>query len=130
MKNRIFSLRELEYHIKQDIVFETIIGLKQVPDYSTFSLRAKALEKHIYYGIYAMFIERINPETRICAIDATYDSTSWFEIVNKLELNLLTNINMRKSKDIASFNDMRYKNALFLQSPVGARLYKSRLKIE
>ncbi len=71
VKNSIFSLRELEYRIKQDYVFQSIIQLNQVPDYSTFSLRAKRLEKHIYYGIYAMFVELIDPETRLCAIDET-----------------------------------------------------------
>ncbi|WP_035789943.1 transposase, partial [Clostridium beijerinckii] len=61
VKSSIFSLRELEYRIKQDHVFQSIIQLDQVPDYSTFSLRTKILEKHIYYGIYAMFVELINP---------------------------------------------------------------------
>jgi Transposase domain (DUF772). len=42
VKNSIFSLRELEYKIKQDIVFRHITNLFQVPDYSTFSLRAAA----------------------------------------------------------------------------------------
>ncbi|GAA0077602.1 hypothetical protein UT300005_19800 [Clostridium sp. CTA-5] len=42
-----------------------------MPDYSTFSLRAKCLEKHIYWGIYAMFIELINLGTRVCAINRT-----------------------------------------------------------
>ncbi|WP_242850451.1 transposase, partial [Clostridium botulinum] len=54
VNNSIFSLRELEYKIKQDIVFQKIIGLKEVPDHSTFSLRAIALEKYVYYGIYAI----------------------------------------------------------------------------
>ncbi|WP_315068786.1 transposase [uncultured Clostridium sp.] len=71
VKNSIFSLRELEYRIKQDYMFRSIIQLDQVPDYSTFSLRTKILEQHIYYGIYAMFVELINPETRLCAIDGT-----------------------------------------------------------
>jgi len=71
VKNSIFSLRELEYRIKGDLVFQSIINLKQVPDHSTFSLRACSLEKHIYYGIYVMFIELIDPETRLCAIDGT-----------------------------------------------------------
>jgi hypothetical protein len=52
-------------------VFQSIINLNEIPDYSTLSLRAKTLEKHIYYGIYAMFVELISPETRLCAIDAT-----------------------------------------------------------
>ncbi|AGX42843.1 transposase DDE domain protein [Clostridium saccharobutylicum] len=204
VKSSIFSLRELEYRIKQDFVFRTIIQLNQVPDYSTFSLRTKILEKHIYYGIYAMFVELINPETRLCAIDGTalrsskydseaksgkgtrlgyykgyklhciaavsdiiiplvfdlttanvydnqvsdllyeakiynpfliladaaYDSAGWFEIASSLEFNLLTDINMRKAKSIESFADKRYENALFLQSPIGLKLYKNRLKIE
>lgn len=51
VKNSIFSLRELEYKIKQDHIFKSIIQIDDVPDYSTLSLRAKHLEKHIYYGI-------------------------------------------------------------------------------
>ncbi|WP_243156135.1 transposase [Clostridium sp. C2-6-12] len=45
VKSSIFSLRELEYRIKQDHVFQSIIQLSQVPDYSTISLRTKILEK-------------------------------------------------------------------------------------
>jgi len=185
-------------------VFRSIIQLNQVPDYSTFSLRTKILEKYIYYGIYAMFVKLINPETRLCAIDGTalrsskydsevksgkgtrlgyykgyklhcieaisdiiiplffdlttanvchnqvsdllyeakiynpfliladaaYDSVEWFEIASSLEFNLLTDINMRKAKSIESFTDKRYENALFLQFPIGLKLYKNRLKIE
>lgn len=37
---------------------------------------------------------------------------------------------MRKAKSIESFTDKRYENALFLQSPIGLKLYKNRLKIE
>ncbi|NFI94904.1 transposase [Clostridium botulinum] len=204
VKNSIFSLRELEYRIKQDCVFQSIINLEQVPDCSTFSLRATALEKHIYYGIYTMFVELIDPKTGICAIDGTalrsskydseaksgkgtrlgyykgyklhciatvtdiiiplvfdlttanvydnqvsnllyesktynpfliladaaYDDESWFNISNKLEINLLTDVNMRNSKSIDSFSDVRYTNALFIESPIGLKLYKNRLKIE
>ena len=204
VKNSIFSLRELEYRIKQDHIFKSIIQINDVLDYSTLSLRAKNLEKHIYYGIYAMFVELINPETRLCAIDGTglrsskydseaksgkgtrlgyfkgyklhciatvtdiiiplvfnlttanvydnqlsdllyeakiynpfliladaaYDSSEWFKIASNLEINLLTDINMRKAKSIESFTTERYENALFMQSPIGERLYKNRLKIE
>lgn len=204
VKNSIFSLRELGYRIKQDYIFKSIIQLNEVPDYSTFSLRAKSLEQHLYYGIYAMFVELIDPETRLCAIDGTalrsskydseaksgkgtrlgyfkgykfhciatvtdiiiplvfdlttanvydnqvsnllyeakiynpfliladaaYDSSEWFEIASDLEFNLLTDINMRKAKSIESFADKRYENALFMQSPIGLKLYKNRLKIE
>ena len=204
VKNSIFSLRELEYRIKQDHVFKAIIQINEVPDYSTFSLRAKNLEKYIYYGIYAMFVELIDPETRLCAIDGTalrsskydseaksgkgtrlgyfkgyklhciatvtdiiiplvfdlttanvyenqlsdllyeakiynpfliladaaYDSVQWFDIASDLKLNLLTDINMRKAKSIDAFDMKRYENALFMQSPIGMKLYKNRLKIE
>ncbi|WP_394903442.1 transposase [Clostridium butyricum] len=201
VKNSIFSLRELEYRIKQDYIFKSIIQLNEVPDYSTFSLRAKSLEQHLYY---AMFVELIDPETRLCVIDGTglrsskydseaksgkgtrlgyfkgykfhciatvtdiiiplvfdlttanvydnqvsnllyeakiynpfliladaaYDSSEWFEIASDLEFNLLTDINMRKAKSIESFADKRYENAIFMQSPIGLKLYKNRLKIE
>lgn len=204
VKNSIFSLRELEYKIKQDHVFKAIIQINEVPDYSTLSLRAKHLEKHIYYCIYSMLIELINPETRLCAIDGTalrsskydseaksgkgtrlgyfkgyklhciatvtdtiipltfdlttanvydnqlsdllyeakiydpfliladaaYDSEEWFKISSDLEFNLLADINMRKAKSINSFSSKRYKNALFMESPIGLNLYKNRLKIE
>lgn len=79
VKNSIFSLRELEYRIKQDHIFKSIIEIDDVPDYSTFSLRAKQLEKHIYYGVYAMLIELIDPETRLCAIDATALRSSQYD---------------------------------------------------
>ena len=62
--------------------------------------------------------------------DAAYDDKKWFGIVNEIDINLLTDINMRRSKNIESFVDVRYENALFLQSPIGIRLYKNRLKIE
>ncbi|UBK25609.1 transposase [Clostridium perfringens] len=204
VKNSIFSLRELEYRIKQDYTFKAIIQLTEVPDYSTFSLRAKALEQHLYYGVYAMLVELISPETRLCAIDGTalrsskydseaksgkgtrlgyfigyklhciaavtdiiiplvfnvttpnvydnqvsdllyeakiynpfliladaaYDSVKWLEIASDLKFNLLTDINMRKAKRLESFTDKRYENALFIQSPIGLKLYKNRLKIE
>lgn len=71
VKNSIFSLREFEYRIKQDYVFKSIIQIDKAPDCSTLSLRAKHLEKYIYYGIYAIFIELINPEIRLCAIHGT-----------------------------------------------------------
>ena len=204
VKNSIFSLRELEYRIKQDYTFKAIIQLTEVPDYSTFSLRAKALEQHLYYGVYAMLVELISPETRLCAIDGTalrsskydseaksgkgtrlgyfigyklhciaavtdiiiplvfnvttanvydnqvsdllyeakiynpfliladaaYDSVKWLEIASDLKFNLLTDINMRKAKSLESFTDKRYENALFIQSPIGLKLYKNRSKIE
>lgn len=62
--------------------------------------------------------------------DAAYNSVGWFKIASSLEFNLLTDINMRKAKSIESFTDKRYESALFIQSPIGLKLYKNRLKIE
>ena len=45
-------------------------------------------------------------------------------------MNILTNINMWKSKSIESFTRKSYENALLMQSPIGLKLYKHRLKIE
>ncbi|WP_343285549.1 transposase [Clostridium botulinum] len=59
------------------------------------------------------------------------DDDQWFKVSKTLEYNLLTDVNMRKAKSIESFKDeSRYKNALFMQSPIGKNLYKNRLKIE
>ncbi len=71
VKNNIFSLRELEWKIKQDIHFQSIIGLEEVPDYSTLSIRLNELEKRAFYGLYNMVIFLINPSLRLCAIDST-----------------------------------------------------------
>ncbi|MCS4470585.1 hypothetical protein JQ038_05845 [Clostridium botulinum] len=62
--------------------------------------------------------------------DVAYDSEEWFDIASNLKFNLLTDINMSKAKSIESFFDKRYENAIFLQSPIGLKLYKNRLKIE
>ena len=67
---------------------------------------------------------------KLILADAAYDSSEWFKIASNLEINLLTDINMRKAKSIESFTTERYENALFMQSPIGERLYKNRLKIE
>ena len=37
---------------------------------------------------------------------------------------------MRKAKSIESFTDKRYENTLFIQFPIGLKLYKNHLKIE
>ena len=48
------------------------------------------MEKYIYYGVYAMFFELIDPETRLCAIDGTglrsskYDSKAKYGKGNRL----------------------------------------------
>ena len=204
VRNSIFSLRELEYKINRDPLFKYTIGIDKSPDYSTLSLRLNKIERFIYYGIYAMLIESINPDTRICAIDGTalrsskfdgdarkgkgtrlgfyigyklhciasvtdviiplifdittanvydnqlfdlmyeakiynpfmiladaaYDDENWFKIAKDLDLNLLTDVNIRNSKSIESFSENRYNNALFRESTIGSKLYKNRLKIE
>lgn len=59
--------------------------------------------------------------------DAAYDDADWFETAESLELNLLTDVNMRNATNIESFsNEHRYKNALFMKSPIG----KNNLKID
>ena len=177
VRNSIFSLRELEYKINRDPLFKYTIGIDKAPDYSTLSLRLNKIERFIYYGIYAMLIESINPDTRICAIDGTalrsskfdgdarkgkgtrlgfyigyklhciasvtdviiplifdittanvydnqlfdlmyeakiynpfmiladaaYDDENWFKIAKDLDLNLLTDVNIRNSKSIESW---------------------------
>ena len=63
--------------------------------------------------------------------DAAYDDTEWFKKAKSLGINLLTDVNMRRTDSIESFKDQeRYKNALFLKSPIGQKLYKNRLSIE
>lgn len=201
----IFSFRELEWYLKQDITFQKIIGLSSVPDYSTLFLRAKHLEKSIYFGIFNMLIMLIDPSFRICAIDSTglrssrydseagyghgtrlgsfkgyklnlvssvddkiipmafevtkanrydnqaidllletktfnpfliladaaYDDQAWFKRAKSVEMNLLTDVNLRNSKTIESFADHnRYINGLQMESPIGRKLYKNRNKIE
>ena len=62
--------------------------------------------------------------------DAAYDDENWFKIAKDLDLNLLTDVNIRNSKSIESFSENRYNNALFRESTIGSKLYKNRLKIE
>ena len=62
--------------------------------------------------------------------DAAYDDENWFKIAKDLDLNLLTDVNIRNSKFIESFSENRYNNALFRESTIGSKLYKNRLKIE
>lgn len=83
-KNNIFSFRHLEYSLKRDAEFCKIIGLEDIPDYSTFSIRIRKIGTDIYYRIYSIVIEMLSPNTDICAIDATclrsskYDSEAAF----------------------------------------------------
>lgn len=83
-KNNIFSFRHLEYSLKRDTEFCKIIGLEDIPDYSTFSIRIRKIGTDIYYRIYSIVIEMLSPNTDICAIDATclrsskYDSEAAF----------------------------------------------------
>ena len=131
VKHSIFSLRELEYKIKKDYVFQAIVNLKQIPDYSIFSLTFDLTTANVYDNqVPDLLYEAKIYNPFLILADAAYDLAEWFEIATKLEFNLLTDINMRKSKSIESFVDKRYENALFFQSPIGVNLYKNRLKIE
>ena len=62
--------------------------------------------------------------------DVAYDDETWFIGAKNLDLNLLTDLNMRNSKSIESFSLNRYNNALFRESPIGSKLYNNRIKIE
>lgn len=48
VKKSIFSLRELEHKIKEDLVFRYIVNLHQVPNDLTLSLKSASLKRHIY----------------------------------------------------------------------------------
>lgn len=201
--NKIYCLRELEWKLKNDILSAKIIGFTDIPDYSTFSIRLKQIEKTVFYKIFKLFILLLNPDTRICCIDSTplrssrfdseaksgkstrlgwykgyklhlvsssdlvpigfkfttaniydsnckdlimslsdydifvllgdaaYDSIKLFKLCEELSINLMTEINFRKGKSLNSIkNEYRRKNALYLTSPIGGRIYKQRISIE
>lgn len=81
-KNNIFSFRHLEYSLKRDAEFCKIIGLEDIPDYSTFSIRIRKIGTDIYYRIYSIVIEMLSPNTDICAIDATCLRSSKYYRIN------------------------------------------------
>lgn len=62
--------------------------------------------------------------------DVAYDSSKWFYTCEKLQLNLLTNVNIRKAKNIHAFNKICYQNTIFREIIIGKNYYKSRIKIE
>jgi hypothetical protein len=49
--NKIYCLRELEWKLTNDIIAAKIIGLFDIPDHSTFCIRAKEIEKSLFYQI-------------------------------------------------------------------------------
>lgn len=71
VRNKIYCLRELESKLKEDFLALGIIGLNEVPDYSTFSIRFNQLEIMKFNTLFQSVIEKINPDTRIISIDAT-----------------------------------------------------------
>ncbi|MDK2919940.1 MAG: hypothetical protein PWQ37_2673 [Candidatus Petromonas sp.] len=200
---KICCLRELEWELSNDALAIKIIGLTDIPDHSTFSIRIKQIEDSLFYQIYRLFVLLLNPDLRVCSIDSTalrsskfdseakkgkstrlgwykgyklhlvsssdsipiafnfttanvydsnckklikelddydifvllgdaaYDSVKLFELCDELSINLLTDINLRKAKSIDSIkNEYRKKNVLYLQSPIGEKVYKKRITIE
>ncbi|MGM0472313.1 MAG: transposase, partial [Bacillota bacterium] len=88
--NNIYCLRELEWKLFHDQLAVSIIGLKEVPDHSTFAIRFKKLEQEKFDKLYKTVISLLEPETRICAIDSTplrsskYDSEAKFGTSTRL----------------------------------------------
>ncbi|GEM_PF-3899845 len=57
--------------------------------------------------------------------DADYDSIKLFKLCDEMSINLITDINLRKAKSYSSIkNEYRVKNLLYLQSPIGEKIYK------
>lgn len=203
VQRRIFCLRELEWALSFDPLAREIIGLSDVPDYSTFSLRQQHIEKGLYHTIFNIAISFLKPDTRIFIIDSTplkaskfdseakkgkstrhgwfhgyklhliasvdntpiafkltegnvydnnctdlfemiedfhpfvllgdaaYDAVKLFEKAKKLKFHLLTDINHRNGNGPESIENIeRIKNFFFLTSPIGRKIYKSRIEIE
>lgn len=104
------------------IALVTDIIIPLVFDITTASIYDNQLSTLMYEGkIYNPFV---------ILADAAYDDETWFMIAEKLDLNLLADVNMRNSKSIKSFGQYRYNNALFRESPIGLKVYKNRIKIE
>ena len=123
VKNSIFSLRELEYRIKQDPIFKSIIQINDVPGYfKGYKLHCIATVTDIIIplvfdlttaNVYDNQLSDLLYEAKIynpflLLADAAYDSSEWFNIASNLKVNLLTDINMRKAKSIESFTTERY----------------------
>jgi hypothetical protein len=54
--NRIYCLRELEWKLSTDILTTKLLGLSNIPDHSTFCIRAKEIEKSLFYQIYRLHL--------------------------------------------------------------------------
>ena len=77
--NKIYCLRELEWALSNDALASTIIGLKDIPDHSTLSIRIRQIEKSLFYKIYRIFVLLLKPELRVCSIDSTPLRSSKFD---------------------------------------------------
>lgn len=63
--------------------------------------------------------------------DAAYDSVKLFELCEQMSIHLLTDINLRKAKSVDGIkNEYRIRNLLYLESPIGRKIYKQRISIE
>lgn len=69
--HRIRSYRELEWRLKQDHWAKRAIGIYEVPDYSTFCRRSKALEQSKCYQLFQEILLKLQPKTHICYLDSS-----------------------------------------------------------
>ena len=61
--------------------------------------------------------------------DVAYDSVKLFKLCEKISINF--DIKLHKAKSYSSIkNEYRVKSLLYLQSPMGQKIYKKRLSIE
>ena len=82
--NNIYCLRELEWKLFNDQLAVSIIGLKEVPDHSTFAIRFRKLEQEKFNKLYRTIISLLEPDTRICAIDSTSLRSSKYDSEAKI----------------------------------------------
>jgi hypothetical protein len=65
--------------LSNDALAIKIIGLIDIPDHSTFSIRIKQIEKSLFYQIYRLFVLLLNPYVRVCSVDSTALRSSKFD---------------------------------------------------
>lgn len=71
VKNKIYCLRELETKLDQNPFIKNIIGIDKAPDHSTLSIRVKKIRKNKFYPLFRQLVSKLEPDTRINAIDST-----------------------------------------------------------
>ncbi len=71
VKNRIYCLRKLEDELNKNPLIKRIIGLNEVPDHSTLSIRVKKIIENKFYPLFRQLVSKLKPDTRITSIDST-----------------------------------------------------------